>query len=107
MSQGELTIEQRQKQVISRLINENAKLRIENRELKKKVAVLEERLETVLLRMAELEEIIFGKKKKKKDNDKDNANLEMAKKVWAQEIYGNLQRLYGQVESATESRFDQ
>jgi len=28
------------------------------------VAVLEERLETVLLRMAELEEIIFGKKKR-------------------------------------------
>lgn len=72
MSRGIITTEQRQKQVISRLINENAKLRKRVAELEAENADLRQKLENVLLRMAELEEIIFGKKKKKKDDDRDN-----------------------------------
>ncbi len=70
---GKLTIEQRQKQVISRLINENSKLRQENQKLKQRVEYLENRLEQVLLQLDELKEIIFGRKKKK-DKNKDDAD---------------------------------
>jgi transposase len=70
MSKGIITIEQRQRQVISRLKKENQKLRNRVFELEKENKDLREKLENVLLHLAELEEIIFGKKKKKKDNDK-------------------------------------
>lgn len=73
MSKGIITIEQRQKQVISRLKNENQKLRIRTVEMEKEIKDLREKLENVLLHLAELEEIIFGKKKKKKDKDNDNS----------------------------------
>lgn len=72
MSKGIITIEQRQKQVISRLVNENAKLRKRVAELEAENADLRQKLENVLVRMSELEEIIFGKKKKKKDDDDNN-----------------------------------
>jgi hypothetical protein len=71
MSKGIITIEQRQRQVISRLKNENQKLRIRTVEMEKEIEDLREKLENVLLHLAELEEIIFGKKKKKKDDDND------------------------------------
>lgn len=74
MSKGKLTIEQRQRQIISRLINENTKLRHRVTELEKENADLRHKLENVLLRMAELEEIIFGKKKKKKNDHRDDDN---------------------------------
>lgn len=45
MSKGIITIEQRQKQVISRLINENGKLRLENQNLLLRVSELEAKLE--------------------------------------------------------------
>lgn len=45
MSRGIITTEQRQKQVISRLINANKKLRIENKNLLLRVAELEAKLE--------------------------------------------------------------
>lgn len=63
------TKEQRQKQVISRLKNINNELRIKAEILEEKLAVKDRALENVLLRLAELEEMIFGKKK---DKDKDN-----------------------------------
>ncbi|HBH45992.1 MAG: hypothetical protein A2445_00900 [Candidatus Jacksonbacteria bacterium RIFOXYC2_FULL_44_29] len=67
------TIEQRQKQVITRLKNENY-------ELRKKVAVLEEenrllklKLEKAFLLIEELQRMVFGKGKNKQDkNDKDD-----------------------------------
>lgn len=67
MSKRPQTKEQRQKQVISRLNADNQRLRLENQQLRERVVFLEERLETALLRLTELEEIIFGKKKKKDD----------------------------------------
>lgn len=74
MSKGIITTEQRQKQAISRLINENGKLREKVAELEKENVNLRQKLENILLRMAELEEIIFGKKKRRDDNqDDDNA----------------------------------
>lgn len=63
------TTEQRQRQVISRLINDNAKLREKVVELKKENVDLRQKLDNILLRMAELEEIIFGKRKKKPDDN--------------------------------------
>lgn len=45
MSQGIITIEQRQKQVISRLANENKKLRLENADLRFRLSELEVKLE--------------------------------------------------------------
>lgn len=73
MSKGIITTEQRQKQLISRLISDNKKLRIRIGCLEEQLATKDKALETVLLRLAELEEIIFGKSKKK-DQDKDDQN---------------------------------
>lgn len=70
---GQLTTEQRLKQVNSRLINENSKLRQENTELKQRLTYLEEQLEKALLYIEELQAIVF-KKKKKKNDDQDNGN---------------------------------
>ena len=74
MSKGIITTEQRQKQVISKLINENKKLRGRAAELAKENIDLRHKLENILLRLAELEEIIFGKKKKKKKDGEQNNN---------------------------------
>lgn len=72
---GKLTIEQRQRQVISRLTNENSKLRQDNKGLRERVLHLENQLEQVLLQLDELKEIIFGKKKKKnKGQDDEDQN---------------------------------
>lgn len=71
MSKRKQTKEQRQKQVISRLKNENARLREENELLREKIIIKDKALEDVLLRLAELEDIIFGKSKKSKKNDDD------------------------------------
>lgn len=71
MSKGIITTEQRQKQLISRLINDNKKLRIRIDCLEEQLVAKDKALETVLLRLAELEEIIFGQKKKP-DGDKDD-----------------------------------
>lgn len=73
MSQGIITIEQRQKQLISRLVNDNKKLRIRISCLEEQLTSKDKTLETVLLRLAELEEIIFGKSKKKNE-PKDDKN---------------------------------
>ncbi len=72
MGKRKQTIEQRQQQVISRLKNINDNLRIKVELLEEKLAKKDLALEDVLLRLAELEEMIFGKKKDKKDNDKDD-----------------------------------
>jgi len=69
------TNEQRQKQVISRLKNENAKLRadlqgalLEIKRRDKKITVLEEKLEKTCLYIEELQKYVFrGKKKKSND----------------------------------------
>jgi hypothetical protein len=77
MSKGIITTEQRQKQVISRLTNENAKLRADFKnaiaEIKKrdeKITALEEKLEKSLLYIEELQKYVFRGKKKKSDDDK-------------------------------------
>jgi len=69
MGKRKQTIEQRQQQVISRLKNINDSLRTKVELLEEKLAKKDLALEDVLLRLAELEEIIFGKKKDKKDKD--------------------------------------
>jgi transposase len=68
----QLTIEQRQKQSISRLKNENLKLRAENKELKEVVLELSEKLEKALLHIEELQKYVFRGKKKPKDKDPKN-----------------------------------
>lgn len=72
---GQLNEIQRQKQINSRLKNENAKLR----EQLKRVAVLEDenrvlkfKLEKAFLLIEELQRMVFGKGGKKRDNDKDD-----------------------------------
>ena len=69
------TKEQRQKQVITRLKNENKKTREKYKELSikydKDVGELKERLEKALLYIEELQMIVFRKKKKDIDDDDD------------------------------------
>lgn len=65
----QLTTEQRQKQVISRLKNENAKLRQKMVEKDEKIFELEEKLEKTLLYIEELQKYVFRGKKKKDDED--------------------------------------
>lgn len=76
MNKGIITTEQRQKQVISRLINENAKLRLKYKEditeCNEKIAILEEKLEKALLYIEELQKHVFRGKKKNDDEDNDN-----------------------------------
>lgn len=75
---GQLTEIQRQKQINSRLKNENAKLR----EGLKRMAVLEEEnrvlkseLEKAFLLIEELQRMVFGKGKKKRDDNNDHPNI--------------------------------
>ena len=73
MGKRKQTIEQRQKQVISRLTNENAKLRIELEKSNEKIIFLEEKLEKALLYVEELQKYVFrGKKKDEDDDGEDN-----------------------------------
>jgi transposase len=76
MSKGIITQIQRQDQVISRLKNENAKLRAKLKERDVYIAQLEEKLERALLHIEELQKYVFRGKKKGKDKDdgKDNDN---------------------------------
>lgn len=64
------TKEQRQKQVILRLKNENARLRERVAVLEKENEFLKEKLETALLHIEELQKYVF--RGKKNDNDEDN-----------------------------------
>lgn len=79
MSKGIITTEQRQRQIISRLTNENAKLRsdlknaiVEIKKRDEKIAVLEEKLEKAFLYIEELQKYVFRGKKKKDDDDKND-----------------------------------
>lgn len=76
MEKRKQTIEQRQKQVISRLKNENSKLREHVDILKEENRDFKEKLEKAMLYIEELQKYVFrGKKKddnKKDDNDKNN-----------------------------------
>lgn len=67
---GQLTETQIQKQINTRLKNENARLREEN----KRIPLLEAELEKAFLLIEELQRIVFGRGKKKKDDDKDDDN---------------------------------
>ena len=67
MSMGIITIEQRQKQVISRLTNENGKLRLENHNLLLRVAELEAKLADKELQRQELLAKIYKANKKNID----------------------------------------
>lgn len=66
--QGKISIEARQRGIITRLINENKKLREENKFLKERVKTLEAQIENMSLQIEELQTIIFGKKKNKGGN---------------------------------------
>ena len=68
MSKGIITTEQRQNQVISRLKNENAFLRIELKKRDAQIADLSEKLEKALLHIEELQKYVFRGKKKTDDN---------------------------------------
>jgi hypothetical protein len=76
MSKGNITIEQRLKQVNSRLVNENTKLRLllktSTAESDKRIASLEEKLEKALLYIEELQKHVFRGKKKSDDRNDDN-----------------------------------
>ncbi len=69
MSKGELTIEQRQKQVITRLTKENNKLRVENKNLMLRVAELEAKLEDKELQRKELLSKMYKANKKNIDGE--------------------------------------
>src|SRR4030043_700740 len=79
MSKGKLTTEQRQKQIMSRLKNENARLRLEMaagfKERDEKIVDLEYKLEKALLLIEELQKYVFRGKKKKNKDDEDNDNI--------------------------------
>lgn len=82
MGKRKQTTEQRQKQVISRLINSNKELREERELLKEKLAIKDQALEDVMMRLAELEEMIFGKKKGDgEDGNKGNSGANGAGKT--------------------------
>lgn len=72
MTKRKQTIEQRQKQVISRLKNENTLLRKKLKERDETIDVLSEKLEKALLCIEELQKYVFRGKKKDEDNDKKN-----------------------------------
>ena len=77
MSKGIITNEQRQKQVISRLTNDNARLRIDLKNSNEKIIILEEKLEKALLYIEELQKYVFRGKTKcssEKDDDEDDDN---------------------------------
>jgi hypothetical protein len=75
MSKGIMTTEQRQKQVISRLKNENAFLRLELKKRDEEIVVLKEKLEKALLYIEELQKYVFRGKKKDDDNDSSDNNI--------------------------------
>lgn len=70
------TKEQRQSQVISRLKNENLKLREQMKngfaEREQKIALLEEKLEKALLYIEQLQQAVFRKKRRSKDDEEDD-----------------------------------
>lgn len=70
---GTLTVEQRQKQVITRLKNENARLRDENNGFQKIIEEQKQRIEALELRIEELTQIVFSKKKKKKSTGTEDS----------------------------------
>jgi DNA-binding protein H-NS len=74
MSKGIITQIQRQDQIISRLKNENAKLRAKLKERDVYIAQLEEKLEKALLHIEELQKYVFRGKKKGKDKDDGRDN---------------------------------
>jgi len=59
-----------------KLKNQNKKLKLANKELRSEVLELKRVVETLLLRIEELEKMVFGKKKKKKDRDKNQSDSE-------------------------------
>lgn len=65
------TIEQRQKQVIARLKNENAKLRVRVAKLEAENKELREKLEKALLYIEQLQQAVFRKKRRGDDDDED------------------------------------
>lgn len=77
MSRGIITTKQRQKQVISRLINANKKLRIENKNLLLRVAELEAKLEDKELQRKELLTKMY------KSNKKNSEAKPLGKKIGA------------------------
>jgi len=73
MGKRKQTIEQRQKQVISRLTNENSKLRERVRVLEEENRDFKEKLEKAMLYIEELQKYVFrGKDKNKENDDEDN-----------------------------------
>ena len=74
MSQRIQTKEQRQKQVISRLKADNQKLRARVKYLEEQLVIKDQIISDMLLRLSELEQIIFGKKKKKDDKSDDDSS---------------------------------
>lgn len=98
---GQLSKEQRQQQVITRLKNENIRLREELKDAFKKIILLEEenqklkqKLEKAFLLIEELQRMVFGKGKKK-DTDKDKDDNDLA---------GNNQRKRAERDSASYRR---
>lgn len=71
---GQLTQEQRQHQIITRLQNENNKLRERVKILETENIFLKSQLENVMVQLENLKEIVFGKKKSKNNDDKDKGN---------------------------------
>ena len=76
---GQLSIEARQRSVITRLKNANKRLRQGSQ---RRIKSLEEEntakdkiIETLLVRVAELEEKIFGSKKDKADKNDDSSDI--------------------------------
>src|SRR4030042_152724 len=72
---GQITIEQRQKQIITRLQNENNKLKEQVKILEKENLLLKSKFQDVMVQLEHLKEMVFGKKKVKDDKDKkDDGN---------------------------------
>lgn len=105
---GQLSKIQRQKQINSRLKNENAKLR----EGLKRMAVLEEEnrvlkleLEKAFLLIEELQRMVFGKGKKKRDNNDDDLHISGIGQIKADRKSSSYRRENPKNEDVTKEEF--
>jgi len=80
MPQGILTIEQRQQQVITRLKNENAKLRARIVVLEQENTLLKTQMSDILVRLEELQRKVFGRKNKRPPPSAPPQNLHPEKR---------------------------
>jgi hypothetical protein len=74
MPKGQLTVEQRLRQTVTRLKNENARLRVRVALLERENMLLKEQVQDVLVQLEELQRKVFGRKWRKPPSRSDTPN---------------------------------